>query len=505
MDDLQTTIESKEQKYISTPTEYTTKDNRKKLKKLAIFSTIVLIIIFISLSFYIYQIKNHIIPKRNDFSTQKIDELIKKDIIEKSKTIERETKLMSFVRDGDIWIANINGSNEEKITSHPILKIKSRHFYGGQWITTDYSNEFYQLPKISPDGRFLVYLGINESIFEEIKDYESKFATESAELKNSGNSIAFHPPGISYSLNVYDLEIKSPIEPEIDVKIKENKDKLREVLNGPFGSMEWSNQSLIYSFIAGLNSYVIKITNLPNDNPMATIMQAGENTCGLTCGISLADYSNDGRSFWVRISPDGQKLLLPKENQYAPSGCANPSYSREVLVINNFSKKIINFSQSDLCYIYIGDWYKDNESFIQMETYANNSRWFVKRNILNPDESPEKLFEDSDFFFNSFISLSPDNKYVIYFSGKYKAENTGRRDLRVRSLETNDFFDVLNITDQQTKLGLDRVSYANWDANSKYIYFKLSENNTSGYAIRFDILNKKAEIILKNVSQLNSN
>lgn len=518
MDIPQTVIGNTEQNHFplpSTPTEAPIKDNREKPRKPVMFFVVVLVIILLSFSFYIYKIRNRVSQSKNDLSIQKINNLAEKRISEKLPIIERETKLMAFIRNGDVWIKNINEGQEEKITSHPVLKIKQRHLYGGQWITVDYSNEFYQLPKISPDGKLLVYLGINKSIFEEIKEYEAGLATESAEVKNSGNSVAFFPPGISYSWNIYDLDRKINIEPEIDVSIKNDKEKRREVQNGPFGSMEWLNQNLIFSFISGLNSYALKIDYSQDKTPNAIIINTGISTCGLLCGMSNGNYANDRISFLVRSSPDGTKLLLvqgqvkdvtnPQELALIPGGCGGPASAEETLVIDNTTKKLINFSKNNLCRIYAGDWYKDNQNFIQVEYYADKSTWFVKRSVLSPSLGPDKLFQDGDFFFGSPIYLSHDNKYVMYFSGKYEAENTGRRDLRMRNLITNEYFDILDITQKQTKLNLIRIAYPSWDANSKYVYFKISTNNNSGYAIKFNIENKEVVVLAKDVDQLNVN
>jgi len=518
MDIPQTIIGNKEQNHSplpSTPTEAPIKDNREKLRKPVMFFVVVLAIVLLSFGFYIYKMRNRVSQSKNDLSIQKLDEQTKKSISEKLLIIERETKFMAFIRNGDVWIKNIDEGQEEKITSHPVLKIKQRHLYGGQWITDDYSNEFYQLPKISPDGKFLVYLGINKSIFEEIKEYEAELATESAEVKNSGNSVAFFPPGISYSWNIYDLDRKIVIEPEIDVNIKNDKEKIREIQNGPFGSMEWLNQNLIFSFISGLNSYALRIDYSQDRPPTAIIINTGNNTCGLLCGMFNGSYANDRTSFLVRSSPDGTKLLLPQgqvkdvtnpqERALIPDSCGGSVSAEETLVIDNITKKLINFSKTNLCRIYIGDWYKDNQNFIQLEHYADKSAWFVKRSVLSPSLEADKLFQDSDFFFNSPIYLSPDNRYVMYFSGKYEAENTGRRDLRIRNLTTNEYFDVLDITQKQIKLNLNRIAYPTWDANSKYVYFKISTNNNLGYAIKFNIENKEVAVLAEDVDQLNVN
>ena len=93
----------------------------------------------------------------------------------------------------------------------------------------------------------------------------------------------------------------------------------------------------------------------------------------------------------------------------------------------------------------------------------------------------------------------------MYFSGKYEAENTGRRDLRIRNLTTNEYFDVLDITQKQIKLNLNRIAYPTWDANSKYVYFKISTNNNLGYAIKFNIENKEVAVLAEDVDQLNVN
>jgi len=437
--------------------------NKNKFKIAAI---IIFVIFLLGSTFYVY-VNRQTFKSLSNKTDEEINNLTEEAIIENIPNITRETKYLAFIRDGDVWLKDIASENEEDITSHPELKIKSRHTHGGQWITDDYSNEFYQLPKLSPDGRFLVFLGVNRSIFDDIKDYDAKLAAESEEQQNSGSSIAFYPPGITYSWNVYDIDKKVNVEPIIDENIQANEDMFWEVQNGPFGSVEWSNKRLNLSFTGGANSYMLKVEYSPDNTPIVKIINTGNSVCGLLCMSSTGPYTNDTKNFWVRSSPDGTKLLLSvgqvkdltnvQERSQVPSGCHGPAWADETLVFDNDTGKLIYFSKEDLCRVYIGDWYKNNQDFISVESYADKTSWFVTRSIISPTQEPKKLFRDDSLFYNSFNSptksplyLSPNNEYIAYFSGDYEAENTGGRDLRIRNLKTLEYFDVVTATQKQT-------------------------------------------------------
>ena len=91
--------------------------NQEKRRNWLLLFVVFLMILLISLVgffFYkVYKVKNGVDLNKTNSQAQNADELLKKSITEKSPILKRETKLIAFVRNGDIWIKNINKDFEE--------------------------------------------------------------------------------------------------------------------------------------------------------------------------------------------------------------------------------------------------------------------------------------------------------------------------------------------------------------------------------------------------------
>lgn len=424
-------------------------------------------------------------PRRKKMFTYRNELSLEKEVVD---DIQKTSSLLSFVRKGDIWLANINnGSNQRKITSHPEIKYKYRHFYGGGYVEENLDKVFHKQPKLSSDNKYLAYLTISKEFLKNLDEWRQQLATASGEIERS--NLEFYPPEIAYDLIIYDIEHQKIIQPSL-YNLTFN-----ETINGDFSSIVWAKRKNVLAFIKDTNLHTI-IETYKEGEPSLVQSNTIKDFCPFCFFLSDADVA-------IRPSPSGAVILSTYNFTNVPNECHN-TVGQKAAIISLANRDVVKvIARETLCGVSIGDWYKDDIHFILNE-YHTYGFAFFKRSRLDL-EMNVKLFEDDEYQQDGPIILSPDDKWIIYPLGKHRFGSSGKVDLRIRNLQSNEYFDVLEIVNEKLGNGKDRILFPNWDFNSKVIYFELGESKDDNgkSVIKFYVASKDLEILIEDAEQVN--
>ncbi|MEX2028381.1 MAG: hypothetical protein WD988_02675 [Candidatus Curtissbacteria bacterium] len=401
---------------------------------------------------------------------------------------KQSKEIIAFIRDGDVWLAYTDGSIQEKVTSHEEVKYKYRNYINGEFIGRDFGDEFHKSPTISKDGKYTMFLVLSEDYLKKINDWKNNVEFFS---DYDPNYSEFDPPEKSYELKMLDLSNKA-VSP-IPLKNQEAKNEY-----GNFNSLSWAKNKDIFGFIKDFNLHTLSNIGYRSGSYNSEAKFSGE-FCGLDCGSE-----SDG-NYFIRISPDGEKILSSYQFFKVPVNCNNTVGSK--IRINNIVTDEIFLVPTDanFCSGNIGDWFSNSLDYIFVEYFQENKNKtiidFVKRRY-GTNNSKTFLFQDNEYQWGPIL-ISMEDNWIIYSIGENKYGSTGKVDFRVRNFVTLEYFDLLDITNKRLNTDMDRVMHPNWDGRGEVLYFELSDNNPQKekMIIRFNIRSKDVKTVLNNAEQ----
>jgi len=416
------------------------------------------------------------------------------------KTLQRNTTLTAFIRKGDVWIGSIDGSNLKQITTHPQLNYTIRGVEGnGPPLKVDYTNYYAKYPRLSYDGRYLAYISLTQESVDDIQERGLRIATESAEIKAQGMSEIFNDPKRDYSLHVYNI----PEQKEESLNYFENISSSQDIV-GNFNLLKWAASRNILYFIKDYNlQFVYDSYDQPKDSLTHAFIL--KNYCGFNCMKIYKEVPDEAS---ISVSSNGNKIA----GVYSTGKNCSTSLEFKLLTVDLATRQISQQPQNvSSCHVVVGPWidnnfiaveYKNNEKYSKSETGAV----FYKYNSNNWD-GKEKMFEDNDYQFKGPLALSPNNKYLAYPAGnKYTYGSIGKVDLRIRDLETQEYFDLLKLTQDNKGLNGDKILYAKWDSDSSNLYFTLTnDKGSSSNLVKLNINSKEPVIIIEDATDSDIN
>ncbi|MGC9046612.1 MAG: hypothetical protein ACP5IC_00615 [Minisyncoccia bacterium] len=300
-----------------------------------------------------------------------------------TSTASTKINIISFVRDGDILIADFDGKNEHKITSHPDTKFRvliSPCEFGCSdekpiIQEKDFNNNYYSLPQLNFNKNFIAYSCLSDQTLKIIQERQKL----SQPLPNPDPLSDFKA---QYNLCITDLS--------------NNKQWTIDVDGNP-AIIEWS----------------------PNDDTLAVlskfskihIIQRSSDNFILTKSF---DYQWGAFHLALSWSPNGKILLVPSAHRKVATGYQN---AETLLLLDVASGKYTDIPEdTSQDFVFFGDWLDDSNIIFPHNSQTSNTGMVVtKENIQN--FTAEKVFEDKNFNWFGFINLSPNKKYAVYPSG----------------------------------------------------------------------------------------
>ena len=265
---------------------------------------------------------------------------------------------------------------------------------------------------------------------------------------------------------------------------------------GKFNSLMWAKNRDSFVFVKDFNLHFLFNIKMDIEKPSLETYFL-KDFCSLDCGL-LSDEDQ-----FIKLSPDGAKLLTSYQFPDVSAGCNNTVGSKIMVFDFETKRSFLIPVSSDYCSGNIGDWFSDSLNYITVEyNLSTGSDNFIKRNY-GDDYKEFTLFQDKDYQFRGPLSISPDDKWVIYPVGEHTFGSIGRTDLRLRSLTTSEYFDILPLLNKNLNLNMARAMYPNWDSNSKYVYLELEGDSDpqKRLILKFDIKKKKGEVLFNNAGQ----
>lgn len=394
-----------------------------------------------------------------------------------------DSSLIAFVREGDVWLADIKGDNIRKITSHSAITYTFQNVSFGTLEKVDYSDDYARLPKVSPNGEYLAYVALSETSINGLAERELRIATGSSEL--------FLDPVLNsaYELHIYD------INNETEINLPTNTVDEYHDYFGDYQSLEWAQNINLLGFIKGYNLHLLNFETFQGGDRTPSLSGV-RNFCGMNCDTAFGDE----RLF--SISSNGRFISALSVKGYPPPAGERCFIGNEPQLVDTEDQDI-NKQSSILsgCVDFVGDWFRDSKSFLaadQPNFYRYDSQDWASRILLFEDE-------DKDHKIYNAPQLSPDNKfisYTLYPPDGYRYD--AKTDLRIRNLSSLEYFDLLDVVNSKGTQG-EKIRYPNWDRNSRYLYFQLIDEDNNNRLMRYDLENQEITTLITNAEQVSVN
>lgn len=413
------------------------------------------------------------------------ESLITNEPLSLLKTTKRSTSLLAFIRDGDVWIGSVDGKDCQQITSHPKISYEMKHFYSGNLFMKDDTNTYAKYPRISHDGKYLSYIALTQESIDDVEKRIKRIATESAQVKSSGNSEIFNSPLREYALHIYNISERK----------EENLVSLGsvEVDNiGNFKSFKWAASRNALFFIKDFNLHMVSESVVASKIQLTHSMKIKHFCSFPACDAS--EYTN-----LISVKPDGSQIA----STYTTGNNCGTFVEFKLLTFDFKDKEIVK-QPSDLswCKVVIGPW--SNDKFFAVE-YNNNPEFY----LYSPDDWSDKelLFEDDDYQYEGPLALSPDNRYITYPLGEHTYGSSGAVNLRIRDLQTNNYVDLIEVIRKQGDFKGNKVLNAKWDSEGEYLYFTLlgDNQNVGGSLLKYEVSSKKVYLVVENAVDIDIN
>ena len=437
-----------------------------------------LIVTLLTILFIFGLLKLYVIYKNSNINKHLSLSVIKPTSLPTTTLAQRNTSLIAFIRNGDVWVGSIKGEELKKITSHPKIVYYMQGLAGGFLWKHDDTDRYAKFPRLSYDGKYLAYVSLTQESIDDVKERELRIATESAEVKRNGNSEIFHYPKREYALHIYNI----PEQKEEKIEYQGSEVNLR----GWPDALKWASNSNTLFFVKDGEFHIIK-----EESNRLTYLFYVKSFCGSYCS------NLDDIPFYIKS--DGSKTV----STYSTGKSCRTFLEAKLSIIDIDSKQILEqSSDTSWCVSRAGPWM--NNEFIAVEFpdfYKYSSNDWAKK---------EKLFEDKDYN-DGPLALSPNYKYLAYTIGQHTYGSSGTQDIRVRNLQSQEYIDLLSFVRKNKELKGDRILNPKWDSESKYLYFTLnsSENektkSLNSSLVRFDINSKETSVIIKEATDTDIN
>ena len=293
--------------------------------------------------------------------------------IRKTSNNALRTHTIAFIRDGDVWISNTDGNKQKKVTMHTSVKYHWQHVSGrSKPQIIDDSDKFNKLPKLSPDGKYLVFLSFTRESLKELEEREKRIATESSEIKQKGASEIFSSSGLEYELKLYNLYTQKYVDTILNGNVPKGMKGCEECFN----SINWARNK---NFLAYINNFKLYTLNEKIEHGKISFEYSG--TTEDFCWTNCHDISTTNSV--ISLASDGTKLSSTYSFYTVPQACNN-TIGHLVLTLNLVNwKTSLQKSDNITCSISIGGWYNDNDHYITDE-YRLKGGGYYKNTYSKP-------------------------------------------------------------------------------------------------------------------------
>lgn len=400
----------------------------------------------------------------------------------------KTSSIIAFIRNGDLWTSSLDGSNQNKITTHTPILYTYRHYLSGNNIDAKWDDNFATQPRLSGDGKYIAYLEISNKAIDELHKWQEDVKTEPAETKNSGNSIAFNPPGVYYDFKIYDLFNKKEI-------LLTDKLVDKSVKSSSYDLYSWAKDKNILSF--NWNSRI---------HFLFETAEGAFSVLSLDKDFAPGPMSNEwSNGEWdtpsgVNISPDGNSALAYYQFTNPGQSCFNTwgykSYFLD-LINKKFTKlpldKTLTCQSDNIGWIGNGQFYlleyRPSYDF-KFSLWSSNN--LSRQEVLG---YKGKI---------SNASVSPDGRWLVYF---IKNVDTDVSEYAFFDLKTKSGINLLGIMQEKgKKLDFGTIFTSVWNRDSQTAYVRMTRKSQEiSDLIKFNPETKEYKIIIENLSEYNIN
>lgn len=402
------------------------------------------------------------------------------------------TTFIVYIQNHDLWLSPIDKSNPERIAIHTPTTFTYRHMYGGQDVTSSWDDYFISQPHISGNAQYVLYEKMSDKALQDLDSWKSMIATESAEIKKSGDSIAFSPPTASYNTVLYNINDKTTtiIDNEINTSEKDYLELFDWAKNTnilPIHTTIRKNAGI--AFIYETKNAVLKLKSLEN-----------------ILNKQLSDTFNSAENSWDTpmsplLSPDGTQLIAYYQYNNPPKGCNN-TWGYKSYYINLLTNELnkLFLSPSTTCGTKNIGWI-GNDKFITLELLPN-SKFHVS--VWSNNASVQKTVMDYEGY-PSQVSISPNGKWLTYLR---EDPQTKKTECVFLNLSTKKAFNLFYFMGENgTKdINYSEIFTPKWSRNSSIAYIKAKRKDNQTYdVISYNPEKQEYKIWIENVSDFDIN
>lgn len=401
----------------------------------------------------------------------------------------QNSSIIAFVRGGDVWTSSVDGENQTKITSHTPIQYTYRHYLSGNNIEAKWDENFFTQPRVSGDGKSIAYLEISKDAINKLLKWKEDVKNEAPEVKKSGGSIAFNPPGVAYDLKIYNLSSKQ----EISLA-----DKLvdKSMESQSFDLYNWARDKNVLVFI--WNSKINFIVESQNGS---------FNIVSLDKEFAPGPINEEwhggewDRPSGATISPDGNKAIAYYQFTTPAQGCFNTwGYKTYLLDFPNKKFTKLPFDASVTCQSDNVGWTTDNQYYIveyrpnyEFEFSTWSADTATRRKVLGYRGQVSNASVSPDGAWLSYLVKNPDTQVTEYVFLK-----TG----------TTSGINLLGIMQEENtkKLNYGTIFTGKWDRNSHAVFVRMTRKSQEiSDLIKFDPVSQEYKKILEDVSEYDIN
>jgi hypothetical protein len=472
------------------------KRNTKILRNICI--ALILIVILTATFLLCLKFSNNLLIGSEFFSNLKqkitrsilISNNINPFLVEKF-TQERTTHIV-YIQNNDLWLSSIDKSNPDKIAVHTPTSFTYRNMYGSGNINSSWDDHFINQPRISGDAKYIIYEKISDKALRDLDIWKSMVATESAEIKKSGDSLAFSPPTVSYNTILYDIN-----------------DKTTTIIDSQIGTSEKDYLEL-FNWAKDTNILPIH-TTIRKNNGIAFIYKTKNGIFKLTSLEKLLnkqfnDTFNSAENSWdvpmsPLLSPDGTRLIAYYQYNNPPRSCNN-TWGYKSYYINLLTNELnkLFLSPSATCGTINIGWI-GNDKFITLEilpaskfhisAWSNNAS--VQQTVVDYEGYPSQ------------ISYSPNGKWLSFLLENIQTKKIEYVFINVSTKKSINLFYFMGDNGKHD-INYSEIFTPKWNRESSIAYIKAKRKDSNTYDIvSYNAERQEYKIYLENVSDFDIN
>lgn len=409
------------------------------------------------------------------------------------KTYDKNsTAYMVYIQDHNLLFTPTDKYNPETIATHVPTNFTYKHYLSGKDIESSWDDYFIIEPCMSGDGKYIIYEKISDKSLNDLEIWKNLVATESAEIKNSGDSVAYNQPTRSYNTVLYNVT-----------------DKTTEIIDNQIGTSE---KDYVELFPWAKNTNILPIhTTIRKNTGIAFIYETRNEGFKLISlenllKKQLSDTFNSTENSWdtpfgPSLSPDGTQLTANYQFNNPAAGCNN-TWGYKTYYINlltNTLNKLL-LTPSTICKAQNIGWI-GNDKFITLEllpgskfqisVWSNNAS--VQENLMNYDGYP------------SHVSISPNGKWLTYLR---EDPQTKKTEYVFLNLSTKEAFNLFYFMGEN---GIKDIDYSDiftpkWSRDSSTAYIKAKRKDNQTYDIvSYNADKKEYKVPIENISDFDIN